>query len=274
MLHADDNSQHGFWQCRCGTTVPFISTRLFMPSSEPPIVARRMFGLVIEDEPNVAAVLVQCLSDVEVDARVARSAEEANLAIAERIPDVVLLDLRLPGMPGDRWLQSFRKEHPHPIVIAVSGVGDIERRIALLTNGADDFVSKPFNIRELTARMGSHIRRMQGLPDQMVCAGGLTLDPSKHVIRVNDVGVRLTATEFQIVWRLGISFGEWMDAAMLSNLALGGTSPAHLDDLRVHISNIRSKIRLFEPTVALQSKRRAGYRLVLAGLVLLTLALA
>ncbi len=119
-------------------------------------------------------------------------------------------------------------------------------------------MSKPFDIEELVAKIITVYRRRHVAPDSMLCDDILTLAPARHIFRVGEVGVRLTATEFGIVWRLGLHFGDWLSASELSASALGGASQSNIDDLRVHISNIRAKIEPFAETIKLETKRNVG----------------
>jgi DNA-binding response OmpR family regulator len=157
-------------------------------------------------------VLHRVLSESDFLVQVAGSAEEADERVRQDSPDVVLLDLRLPGMSGDEWLRGFRGTNSSSVVLVISGYVDSQRGAELLYAGADDIIAKPFNVEELSARLCTVFRGHRAGGDCIVLDGGVVLDPSTRRVSVGTTVVRVTATEFGIVWNLvscpGNTFGK------------------------------------------------------------------
>ena len=157
--------------------------------------------LVVDDDPTVAEVVVLYLERAGYTVEAVRDGPEALARVAAEPPALVVLDLMLPGMDGLEVCRRLRAIAPIPVVM-LTARGDEEDRVIGLELGADDYVSKPFSPRELTARVRAVLRRADAAPDaqrEVLDFGDLVIDPRAHEVRVIDVPVSLTAREFDLL---------------------------------------------------------------------------
>ena len=157
--------------------------------------------LVVDDDPGVIELLRMYLEKAEFTVRSAGGGPECLTAIARQRPDLVLLDIMLPGMDGYEVCQAIRQQHHVPIIF-VSARDDEADPIIGLEFGADDYVTKPFNPREVVARVKAVLRRATQAPgerSQPVRHPGFEIDPATREVHVNDHQVALTPREFDIV---------------------------------------------------------------------------
>ncbi len=210
----------------------------------------------------MARILCTVLEKAGFEVQHVLSAEEAD-SLLERDcePEIVFLGLPLPGLSGEAWLRTFRARHFGSGVIIVSGVTDRRTVSALLRSGADDSVTAPFDVDEVNARIAAVMRRCRKSGSPALTFDCVTLDPRDRSITVSDTHIQLTPTEFGIACQLAARFGHWVFAAELCETILGGTEKNCLEDLRVHVSNLRRKLRPAEDLLELQTRKNVGYRL-------------
>jgi DNA-binding response OmpR family regulator len=228
----------------------------------PRIAQNPRVALVIEDDKVTSSLLVQMLDRLSFQVAQVRSAEAARDFLATSSVDLVLLELHLPGQSGDDWLQWFRHTDINTPVIAVCAVHDPLRKAMVLQLGADDFVSKPFDLVELEARVQAVMRRPGNSATRTICNGSVCLDPARAELRAGDTGQLLSTCEFGIVWHLGVHEGQWVDVRSLSTAILGTATPPNIETTRVHVSNVRRKLAHLSPYFVIESGRLRGYRLV------------
>ena len=158
--------------------------------------------LVVEDEPAVQELMRYTLEQAGMEAFTADSAEEALLSLRDALPDAVLIDWMLPNKSGlalARELRETARTADLPLII-VTARGEETDRVKGLDQGADEYVVKPFSPRELIARIQAVLRRRAPhASDAELSAGGLTLNPVSHEIRLNGVAVELGPTEFRLL---------------------------------------------------------------------------
>jgi DNA-binding response OmpR family regulator len=227
-----------------------------------PAVTARI--LVIEDDPTVAEVVERYLEregyrvDVEVDGRVG-----LDRALADP-PDLVVLDLMLPGLSGLEVLRELRGRAPVPVVMLTARSGEVDR-VTGLELGADDYVAKPFSPRELTARVKAVLRRATGALDARfeparLRAGGLELDATTHEVRLDGAPVELTAKEFEL---LALLMRHPRRAFRREELLerVWGFSYGDTSTVTVHVSRLREKIET-DPAAPryVRTVRGVGYR--------------
>ncbi len=218
--------------------------------------------LVVDDEPQFARALAANLRGAGYDVVTAATAEAALQAAALDPPDAVVLDLRLPDASGRDVCRELRAWSEAPIIV-VSAVGDEAEKIAALDDGADDYVTKPFAIGELLARLRAAQRRA-GTPGEPVLeVGPIRVDLEKRAVHVDGRPVHLTPNEFRLLAVLARSPGKLLTHRMLLRDVWG---PAYGDEsnyLHVYVSQLRRKL---EPDPArpryLLTETGAGYRLV------------
>jgi len=202
--------------------------------------------LVVDDEEQVQRALRRNLSARDYDVAVASDGEEALDLAAEQEPDVVLLDLVMPRMDGLEFIRRFREWSRAPIII-LSAVGEEHAKVAALDLGADDYVTKPFGLEELLARIRSALRRAGlGTDDARHGAlfecGDLHIDFHRRIVTVRGVEVRLTPTEYELLKVMVTNPNRVLTHSMLLKAVWGNRYGAEPEYLRVFVSQIRRKI--------------------------------
>ena len=196
--------------------------------------------LIVDDDMNIGDVMEKVL--VQEGYRVFRaySGTEALLFLKQRRPDLILLDLMLPGLSGEEILPEIR-EIP---VIVVSAKAEVDDKVSLLTGGAEDYITKPFSVKELLARVEVQLRR--GRPEaepDVFRFRDLVLDAGKRTVRAGGVPVKLTKTEYAILKLLMRSPSQVMTKSVLLD-EISNDSPDGVESsLKVHVSNLRRKLR-------------------------------
>ncbi len=203
--------------------------------------------LLVEDETETAATLALYLE--RAGFRVTRSADGAQgLELARRLaPDLVLLDLLLPGLDGREVCRRLRAEGSLPIVM-LTALGDEEARIAGLAAGADDYVPKPFSPREVVARVRAVLRRTRGgegapQPGERLCFDGLVLERSARRLTCLGQPVDLTRAEFELFATLLAAPGRVFTRSELIERALGHGAECEERTIDAHVKNLRRKLR-------------------------------
>jgi two-component system KDP operon response regulator KdpE len=227
--------------------------------AHPPLV------LVVDDETPIRRFLRAALDGNGYRVLEAESARDALREAATRSPDLVLLDLGLPDLDGVEVTRRLREWSGVPIVV-VSARGQERDKIAALDAGADDYVTKPFAMGELMARMRVALRHRARLADgaeeSVVMVGGLTLDLGKREVRVDGREVKLTPTEFRLLAMLARHRGRVLTHDHLLREVWGPSYVSHHHNLRVCMSQLRHKLEP-EPSRPrlLLTEPGVGYRL-------------
>ncbi len=199
--------------------------------------------LVIDDEEQIRRALKSVLEARHYDVELASTAEEGIELTAEHTPDIVVLDLTLPGMSGLDACRSLREWYRGPILILSVRNADADK-IAALDLGADDYLTKPFSTGELLARIRALLRRTAGvetLPADMT-VGDLHIDFAKREVTSAGVPVKLTRIEFDILAFLARNSGRVVTSRMLLESVWGPEYVGDTQTLRVHVSHLRRKI--------------------------------
>jgi two-component system KDP operon response regulator KdpE len=219
--------------------------------------------LVVDDEPHIVRALTSMLTRAGYAVASAATADDAIQAAALRPPAAILLDLRLPDGDGVEVCRRIRDWSDAPIVV-VSAWDDEEAKIEALDAGADDFVTKPFSVPELLARLRAVIRRSEvpASADAVVPMGDVTVDLERRLVLRGGARVHLTVREYELLARLARDPGRVITHAALLRHVWG---PAYGDDthlLRVHMANLRKKLEA-EPASPrhLVTESGIGYRL-------------
>ena len=221
--------------------------------------------VVIEDEPDIVEVLSYNLKREGYNVFPVDRGDEGLNVIRNQSPDLVILDLMLPGMDGLSICQQMKSD---PIVrnipiIIISAKGEESDVVIGLELGADDYLSKPFSPRELLARVKAVLRRGPTNEDHdkdRIVFQNLVIDVPKHEVRVSDDPVNLTATEFKILYQLASQPGRAFTREQLLNRVVGLGVVVVDRNIDVHIRAVRKK--LGECSHLIQTIRGVGYRLV------------
>src|SRR5262249_49181238 len=218
--------------------------------------------LVVDDEPQFRRALVTNLRGAGYDVDAAASAEEALVSAGLRAPELVILDLVLPDGRGTEVCRELRRWSEAPIIL-VSAVGDEAEKIDALDAGADDYVTKPFAIGELLARMRAVLRRSTPPREPVVEIGELELDLEKRAVRVRGELLHLTPTEFDLLRVLMLNQDKLMTHNAMLREVWGPAYQRESSYLHVYVSQLRRKI---EPDPAhpryILTEPGVGYRLV------------
>ena len=229
-----------------------------------PAGGRRVVVVVVEDEPEFASLLRLWLERHDWEAIVAADGPEALAVFGAQEPDVVLLDIGLPGMDGWQVLERIRATSHVPILL-VTARGTEAERIRGLSLGADDYITKPLSFPELMARIEAALRRTHPADDMSgtsIRRGRLLLDPVRHRVQVSGVEVHLTPTEFRLLEHLVkqpdrvVSHRELLEAVW----GLGYEDETHL--LQVTVRNLRAKLAAVIPEPVIGTAYGLGYRIV------------
>jgi two-component system KDP operon response regulator KdpE len=218
--------------------------------------------LVVDDEPQFLRALATNLRGAGYEVETAATASDALAAAGLNPPDAVILDLLLPDGSGREVTSELRTWSTAPIVL-ISAVGDEAEKIAALDAGADDYVTKPFAIGELLARLRAVLRRVVSPGEPMIHIGALTVDLERSLVTVDGKPVHLTPHEFRLLRVLAQNEGKLLTHRTILREVWG---PAYGDEsnyLHVYVSQLRRKL---EPDPArpryLLTEPGAGYRLV------------
>lgn len=223
--------------------------------------------LVVDDDRALTDLLSELLQTEGFDCRVAHNGNDALVLEAAQKPDLVILDVMMPGDDGVSTLRTLRKTSQVPVLM-LTAMGEEDDRILGLEAGADDYLAKPFAARELVLRIQSILRRtVEPLPtgkDVPVEAGPLTIYMNKSRAELDGESLSLTGAELRILEALAASAGEVVSRDRLTEIALGRELSPYDRALDTHVSHLRRKLREKDPGVALEirSVRGAGYQLV------------
>ena len=217
--------------------------------------------LVVDDEPNITQLLKLYLSRSGFQVETAASGEEALRKTRALRPDLIVLDLKLPDIDGLEVCRRVRAESDVPLIMLTARDEDIDKVVGL-EMGADDYITKPFNPREVLARVRAVLRRSEGRlrVDGPIRLGDLVIDPGRREVFVGDQPVQLRAKEFDLLAALARNAGIVLDRDRLLNQVWGYDFAGDTRTVDVHIAWLRQK--LAGSRVEIQTVRGAGYKLV------------
>jgi DNA-binding response OmpR family regulator len=220
--------------------------------------------VIIEDEPDILEVLSYNLKREGFIVLAAFDGNAGLSLVKKEKPDLVLLDLMLPGTDGIKICSSIKNHTDliNTLVIMVTAKGEESDVVLGLGVGADDYVSKPFSPKELVARVKAVLRRgalLELNPEkEKIEFGELIIDAGKHQVLVNGQEIKLTATEFRILHYLASNAGRVFSREQLLNKALGDATIVVDRNVDVHIRGIRKKLGMQVPVI--ETIRGVGYR--------------
>lgn len=196
--------------------------------------------LIIDDDIHIGNVLEETLSKEGYEISRAYSGTEALLVISNSKPDLVLLDLMLPGLNGEDVLPKI-KGIP---VIVVSAKVDIDNKVDVLLGGAVDYVTKPFNMKELLARISVHFRNAERmLVFSELTFADIILNTNTHIVEIDNMEIKLTRTEYAILKLLMQNPTQVVTKSLLLDRISADTPDCTENSLKMHISNLRKKLR-------------------------------
>jgi two-component system, OmpR family, KDP operon response regulator KdpE len=218
--------------------------------------------LVVDDEPQILRALGATLRGAGFTVDTAATAGDALTAAAARPPEAVILDLVLPDGNGTDVTRELRTWTEAPVIV-LSAVGEERQKIAALDAGADDYVTKPFSVDELLARLRAVLRRSGTVQEPVIEVGDLRIDVADRVATIGGERVKLSPHEFDLLRVLAQNPGKLLTHRMLLREVWGPAYQVEAHYLHVYVSHLRRKI---EPNPSspkhLLTEPGAGYRLV------------
>ena len=222
--------------------------------------------LVVDDEPAVADLLAYNLRKALYNVSIAADGREALRLAGEFQPDLILLDLMIPEVDGLDVCRALRKTSDVPIIM-ITARGEETDRVVGLELGADDYVTKPFSVRELMARIKAVLRRTHDKPEDESSSllrgpGGLLLDVERRAVRVNETDIELTRLEFDLLHRLLVNRGRVLTRERLLEQAWGYDYVGDTRAVDSAVKRLRAKLRAASPDAdCIESVRGLGYRI-------------
>jgi DNA-binding response OmpR family regulator len=223
--------------------------------------------LIVDDEPPIVDVLAYNLQRAGYQVVIARDGEEALAQARREQPDLVILDLMLPKLDGIEVCKALHRERDVPVIMLTARDGEIDRVVGLEL-GADDYVVKPFSVRELMARVKNVLRRSQPAPQppesgqEVILAGLLRLDLARHQVWWSQVELELTALEFELLHTLARHTGQLLSREQLLTQVWGYDYYGDLRVVDAAVKRLRAKLRTAAPGVeAITTVRGVGYKL-------------
>lgn len=219
--------------------------------------------LVVDDEPQITRVLRLALGAQQLDVRVAADGEAALDLFHDWKPDVVVTDLSMPHVDGIELCRLIRRESPRVPIIVISVKGEERTKVQALDAGADDYVTKPFGMDELMARIRAALRRAEpeAAAPARIDAGDFQIDLDAHRVRVRGEDVHLTPKEFELLVFFAKHQGRVLTHHALLGAVWGGEYTEQNEYLRVFVGQLRKKLEA-DPSAPryLRTEPWVGYR--------------
>ncbi|MCB2146559.1 MAG: response regulator [Deltaproteobacteria bacterium] len=220
--------------------------------------------LIIDDEPQILRALKTILTANHFRIITALNGEQGLAQAVVEMPDIIILDLTLGDMDGIQVCENIREWSKVPIIVL--SVRDSEKdKVAALDKGADDYLTKPFGIEELLARIRVALRHSQtsmGNNQSVINAGSIMIDLARHIVTRGDKEIRLTATEFKLLAFLASNADKVITHKVILTQVWGFPEMDQVEYLRVYIGQLRKKLEINpnEPEIIL-TEPGVGYRL-------------
>lgn len=228
----------------------------------------RPYVLIVEDEPDIVELLKYNLEASDYEVGIARDGDEAEISIAERLPDAILLDWMLPSVSGIELCRRIRR-HPEtqalPIIM-LTARGDEADRLRGLDSGADDYVTKPFSPAEVTARLRAILRRARpATAAEHLSYADITIDLAAHRVDRAGKSIHLGPTEFRLLRHLMEHPGRVYSREQLLDAVWGRDIYVEARTVDVHIRRLRKALNDGGAADLIRTVRSAGYALDKAG---------
>jgi len=201
--------------------------------------------MVVDDKKELRALLKQYLTQEGFDIITASDGQEALFIARQEKPDLIILDLMMPEMGGYEFMRVYSREAETPVLILTAKTEENDKVLGLEL-GADDYVTKPFSMRELTARVRAVLRRMEKgqVEEDILRVADITLDRAGRVVLVGNTRIDLTPSEFDLLATLMATPGRAFSRLELLDRLQGNAYEGYERTIDVHIRNLRSKIEL------------------------------
>lgn len=230
--------------------------------------------LVVEDEQDIADLITLNLQEIGLTVEHCLSGEQALEQLANKSYDLVMLDVMLPGISGLDVCRQLREQKPEQVILMVTSRNSEIDRVLGLELGADDYMTKPFSVRELQARVRSQLRRVHLLskisqqqiekqsPEQYLTLGTLKIDCMSHLVTLNGNNVELTSTEFDLLLYLASHPDQVFSREQLLSSVWGYHHSGYEHTVNSHINRLRNKVETNATKPAIvQTVWGVGYKL-------------
>lgn len=199
--------------------------------------------LVVDDNASVRTLLSDYLEEHGFRVTTAANGRQAIFAARHEKPDLILLDIMMPELDGFEFMRAHRKERQTPIILLTARLEEADKVVGLEL-GADDYITKPFGMRELLARIRAVLRRAgaAAIPGEILRVGAVSLDRATRIVEVSGKSVHLTPSEFELLAVLMAVPGRVYSRMELLDHLQGGAFVGAVRTIDVHVRNLRSKI--------------------------------
>jgi two-component system response regulator MprA len=215
--------------------------------------------LLVEDDADLREMVRRVLIREGFEVTGRATGGDALRAVEHEVPDALVLDIGLPDSDGRDVCQALRARGIDAPVLFLTARDAVADRLAGFSAGGDDYLVKPFDVKELVVRLRALLRRMGG--DPSIVAGGLRLDPASHVASSEDVKVSLTPTEFRLLAALAARPGSALRRRELREAAWPSGGIVHDNTLDAHLARLRRKLRELPAAPAITTVHGVGYTL-------------
>ena len=217
--------------------------------------------LIIEDEYNLADAIKTMLSKKKYDVTIKTDGEEGLDEALTNLYDLIILDVMLPSINGFDILNSLKSENIDSKVLMLTAKSTIEDKLTGLNNGADDYITKPFHMDELLARVNIQLRKNN--KDNTINIGNTILDIDKLLLINKDTldDVSIIGKEFQLLENFMNNFNQVLDKEQLFNKIWGYDSEVESNSLEAYLSFVRKKLKLINSNLNIRAVRNLGYKL-------------
>lgn len=218
--------------------------------------------LIIEDEYSLVDAIAETLQKEKFTTNIITNGEEGENEILTNIYDLILLDVMLPEKNGFEILKKIRKEKINTPVIMLTAKSEISDKLNGLENGADDYITKPFHMRELIARVKVVLKRKSNIEDTNILKySDLKLDLSTGKMGNNNIEIAINGKELDLLEILLLNKNQIVSREILANKIWGYNSETEYNNVEVYISFLRKKLKLIKSKVKIKAVRGIGYKL-------------
>ena len=218
--------------------------------------------LIIEDEYSLADAISETLQREKFQVNIITNGEDGENEALTNIYDLILLDVMIPKKDGFEILTNLRKEKVQTPIIMLTAKSEISDKLNGLENGADDYITKPFHMRELVARVKVILKRKINVEDTNVLEySDLKLDLGTGKMSVNDTEIAINGKELDLIEILLINKNQIVNRELLVNKIWGYNSETEYNNVEVYVSFLRKKLKLLKSKVKIKAVRGIGYKL-------------
>lgn len=218
--------------------------------------------LIIEDEYSLADAIAETLKRENFNVHIVISGQEGENEALTNIYDLILLDVMLPNKNGFEILKTIKNEKIETPVIMLTAKSEIEDKLKGLENGADDYITKPFHMRELVARVKNILKRKVNIKDSNVLEyGNLKLNLKTGEMSCNNNVIAINGKEFELLEMLLLNKTQIVNREVLANKIWGYNSEAEYNNVEVYVSFLRKKLKILRSNIKIKAVRGVGYKM-------------